>query len=324
MFIKNIKRGGNEMSVLISVITTIISVIVTWKAAKLNTNIKSLSYSIKKYPILDSRFRSNDVRAPLNEIRIMYGERILQNPCLVVVEITNSGNNGIENPPIIIGNTENIEMIPLGVENVPNGYHWEIETEGSYSCKIYISLLNPKEKLKASFFMNKTPKNPLSFSCAMCNLQCHEISGNIEKHGNKTSIYQIPYRLKIGIIITLLIILLQMDSIMNLKDFFESRFHVSRFGFDIYVITIPVLALLLSCLPRKFDKLLAIHLMSHRFLSIALVIGIIILASGLLYLILNNILIKDYQLQLTIAAITIVLYSIVIHVIHLLNSGSSI
>lgn len=206
-------------------------------------------------------------------------------------------------------------MIPLEVENVPNGYLWKIESEGSYSCKISASLLNPKQKLRASFFMNKTPKKQLDFSCAMYDLQCHEVSGNIDKPKRETASFKIPYGAALGSIAVLLALLLQTDSLMIIKQFFSDEFRVYYISFDIYILAIPILALILSYLvPRKLNEILV----SHRSVSRVLSIGNILLAIILLYLILNDIL-TGYKLQLTIGVITIILFSVSIHIIHLLR-----
>ena len=305
----------NATNVLAMILTAVLSAIVSWKIAKANTNVKNLSYSIRRYPILDCKFQSENARVPLKEIRIMYGDTILPNPCLVIVEIVNSGNRGIENPPILISNTENIEMIPLEVEDVPNGYFWKIESEDSYSCKISASLLNPKQKLRASFFMNKTPKKPLDFSCAMCDLQCHEVSGNIDKPKRENASFKIPYGAALASIAVLLTLLLQTDSLIRIKKLFSHEFGVYYDVFDFYILATPILALILSYLvPRKLNEILV----SNRSVSRVLLIGNIILAIVLLYLILNDIL-KGYNLQLTIGVITIILFSVSIHIIHLLR-----
>lgn len=307
----------NATNVLAMILTAVLSAIVSWKIAKANTNVKNLSYSIKRYPILDYKFQSENARVPLKEIKIMYGDTILPNPCLVIVEIVNSGNRGIENPPILISNTENIEMIPLEVEDVPKGYFWKIETEDPYSCRISVSLINPKQKLRASFFMNKTPKKPLDFSCAMCDLQCHEVSGNIDKPKRENASFKIPYGAALGGMVVLLTLMLQTEILMRIKDFLFSEFHVYSTNFDIYILAIPILAWILSyVVPRKFNEIL----ISHRSISRALSIGNISLAIVLLYLILNNVL-RGYDLQLTIGVITIILFSVSIHIIHLLKKA---
>lgn len=42
----------NATNVLAMILTAVLSAIVSWKIAKVNTNVKNLSYSIKRYPII--------------------------------------------------------------------------------------------------------------------------------------------------------------------------------------------------------------------------------------------------------------------------------
>ena len=131
----------NATNIVVNVLIAIVSAMIAWKVAKVNTNAKTLSYRVSMYPILDYKFQSKNGGVPLKEIKIMYNGAVLPNPCLVLLEITNTGNKGIENPPILISNNEEIEMIPLEIENVPKGFIWKIESENEYSCKISASIL---------------------------------------------------------------------------------------------------------------------------------------------------------------------------------------
>ena len=306
----------NATNILVNVLIAIISAMIAWRVAKVNTNAKTLSYRVSMYPILDYKFQSKNGGVPLKEIKIMYNGAVLPNPCLVFLEITNTGNKGIENPPILISNNEEIEMIPLEIENVPKGFIWKIESENEYSCKISASLINSKQKLRASFFMSENPKNPLEFSCAMCDLSYHEVTGSIEKTKKTKSDFKVPYGAALGGIALLLIFLMQTELAYNLKMIFSRNFGVVDFGFDIYIIAIPIFAAILSwAIPRRFNALL----MEHRLIGSGIAAIFFCTASILLYMILQNIFFSSFRIQIIIAVITIVLYSSVIHVIHIMK-----
>lgn len=312
--VTNTETFWNATNILANILVAVITAVVAWKVAKVNTNAKSLSYSLKIYPILDYKFRSENSNAPLKEIMITYDGAILENPCLVIVEVINSGNKGIENPPILISNNENIEMIPLEVDEVPKGYSWKIETETPSSCKISASLINPKQKLRASFFMSSNPKEELEFSCAMCDLQCHEISGTVEKDKKEKSAFKIPYGAVLGGITVFLILLLQTEMIIDIKSIISNAFEVPSICFDIYVISIPILALILSVLvPRKINILI----LKHHLLFGLIAMSLFVIASIFLYMILRNILFSDFFKQMIIGAISAFLYSCSIHIFHL-------
>lgn len=313
--VANLDSFWNATNIVVNVLIAIVSAMIAWKVAKVNTNAKTLSYRVSMYPILDYKFQSKNGGVPLKEIKIMYNGAVLPNPCLVLLEITNTGNKGIENPPILISNNEEIEMIPLEIENVPKGFIWKIESENEYSCKISASLINSKQKLRASFFMSENPRNPLEFSCAMCDLSCHEVTGSIEKTKKTKSDFKVPYGAALGGLTLLLIFLMQTESVYNLKIFFSRNFGVVHFGFDIYIIAIPIFAVILSwVIPRRFNELI----MRHRLTGSGIAGIFFCTASILLYMILQNIFFSG-SIQMIIAVITIVLYSSVIHIIHIVK-----
>ncbi len=299
-------------NIVVTILVGLITAIVTWKAAKANVNERSLSYSLKIHPILNSKFPAKE-HASWQNIRITYNNVVLTNPCLVSLEIINTGNKGIENPPILVSNKENIEMIPLEVENIPTGYIWCIESDSSVSCKVSASLINPKQKLRASFFMSANPQQPLDFSCAMCDLQCHEITGTDVVRENVSIRTNIPYSVLLGGFAILLLLIFQSDVMRNLSYFFLDTFRVPAIFFELYVIAIPIVALFLSYLvPYKLN----IWISRHRFASGIICLVIFFLASFLLYIILNDIWIYRFNVQLIIGIISVILYSSVLHLCH--------
>lgn len=81
-------------NIVVTILVGLITAVVTWKAARANANERSLSYSLKIYPILNSKFPAKE-HASWQNIRITYNNVVLTNPCLVSLEIINTGNKGI-------------------------------------------------------------------------------------------------------------------------------------------------------------------------------------------------------------------------------------
>lgn len=302
----------NATNILVTILVGMITAIVTWKAAKANVNERSLSYSLKIYPILNNKFQSKD-NSPWRNIKITYNDVILTNPCLVSVEIINTGNKGIENPPILISNNEEIEMIPLEVEEVPKGYIWKIEPENLGACKISASLINPKQKLQASFFMSRNPQKPLQFSCAMCDLQCHQISGTIDEKEVKPATVKAQYGVALGIFSALLLLVFQTGVMSIVSNLFAREYNVMPEFFEIYILSIPIIALVFCYIvPSKVNA----FIIRHRMKSGVVAAILILIATFLLYLILNNIWIRGNDAQIIIAIITVLLYACSIHLCH--------
>lgn len=302
----------NAANMLVTILVGFITAVITWKAAKANTNEKSLSYSLKIYPILNNKFQLKD-NPSLRDIKIIYNDVILTNPCLVLIEIINTGNKGIENLSAFISDNEEIEMIPLEVEEVPRGYIWKIESESLDTCKISASLLNPKQKLQVSFFMSHNPQKPLQFSCAMCDLQCHEISGNIDEKEVKKSTIKVQYSIALGICSVLLLLVFQTGIMSFISNFLAKRYYCIPEFFEIYIISIPLVAWMLCYIvPGKVNALIKKNGMKSRMVAVIL----IFVSTFLLYLILNNIWILDVNAQIITAIITIILYACVIHLWH--------
>lgn len=303
----------NATDIIVTIIGCIITAIVTWKAAKANANKKALSYSLKIYPILNKKLQQQDSTS-LNDIIITYNNVVLKNPCLVSVEIINTGNKGIENPPILISNREQIEIIPLEIEEVPKGYTWKIESETSESCKISVSLINPKQKLRASFFMSHNPKEPLDFSCAMCDVQCHDISGNIDKKEKGLIKTKISYSVVLGGISIFLLLLLQSSVMIDVKQFFSDEFGVIPVFFDLYVVAIPLVALFFFySMPKQVNELVV----KRRATFIIVAFILFTISTFSLFLILNNILIENPESQVLVAILSVLLYSSTIHLCYL-------
>ena len=113
-------------------------------------------------------------------MKIQYRDKVLSNPCLLALEIVNSGNDAINDPPIKIRTDENIEIIPGYFEDVPSGYEglWSFSKTTPNSCNIQLEHLNPKQVVKTRFFLDNLPQNKMVFECPMPNLQIQEAAYN--------------------------------------------------------------------------------------------------------------------------------------------------
>lgn len=76
-------------------ISTLLGVIITWLVARRTLHKKQLSYQIRMDALISSKMAD-----PGKNLVIRYGEDILPQPALLSVDITNTGNVPVENPPI--------------------------------------------------------------------------------------------------------------------------------------------------------------------------------------------------------------------------------
>ena len=98
--------GGIIATIIVGVVTCI----VTWKLTKLSIKQKRLSYGIKVLNILSTKIQGQ--YGVWDDLVITYGNRKLDDPCLLMLEIENSGNTAIIAPPICVRVDENVELIP--------------------------------------------------------------------------------------------------------------------------------------------------------------------------------------------------------------------
>jgi len=94
------------------------------------------------------------------------------------VDIINSGNVALLNPPIKIESKDTTYIIPAYLEDVPDGYdfHWNIEREDGETCLIKADHINPGQIVKARFLMDKMPPECPMFICAMPDLKIKRIA----------------------------------------------------------------------------------------------------------------------------------------------------
>lgn len=177
--------GGIVATLLVGMVTCL----VTWKLTLKSIKQLKMSYNIQFFPILSNSV-TKGAEINLDDLKIQYRDKVLSNPCLLALEIVNSGNDAINNPPIKIRTDENIEIIPGYFEDVPAGYEglWSFSKETPNSCNIQLEHLNPKQVAKIRFFLDNLPQNKIVFECPMQNLQIQEVAYNNANTGNKITI----------------------------------------------------------------------------------------------------------------------------------------
>ena len=172
-----------------SVVIGVLSWFVSASHVRKTMQRKELQYSMRVLPLVNKKlFKETD------KLEIKYKDDIIDELVLLEVNIINSGNVSIENPPIKIESKDATYIIPAYIEDVPDGYdeHWEIEREDGETSLIKVSHINPGQIIKARFLMDKMPpKNPM-FICAMPDLNIKHIS-DIKISTTASKILEITY-----------------------------------------------------------------------------------------------------------------------------------
>ena len=132
--------------ILATIVVGILSCIVTWIVAKKTIEKKKLNYSISIYPILN-------LSDCTHELKVIYKGEELRNPCLVHLDIKNTGNKSVENPPVEIFCEKSL-LLPAYMEDVPCGYEekWKAESVSRSKVKLNIDYINPKQVLRLSLY----------------------------------------------------------------------------------------------------------------------------------------------------------------------------
>jgi hypothetical protein len=166
--------GSIIATVLVGIISWILSAYLTKKTLKR----KKINYEIKMFPIISKDFFSKS-----SDLKIYFKDELLPEPTLLAVDIINSGNVAIENPPIEIEALGATYIIPGYIEDIPPGYEkiWELERTDAESCAIHLEHINPGQVVKARFFLDELPKFPPVFKSPMKDLEIREVDTEIKK-----------------------------------------------------------------------------------------------------------------------------------------------
>jgi hypothetical protein len=159
--------GGIIATVIVGILTGVI----TWIIAKKTQSTKKLNYDIRVYPILSQQADM------CKDLKIYYKGEELPEPYILAVDIINSGNQAIVNPPIKISAVGATYVIPGYFEDVPVGYEelWSIERSDAEECKLHIEHINPKQIIKVRLYLDEKPSQMPLFTCPMENVEVKNI-----------------------------------------------------------------------------------------------------------------------------------------------------
>lgn len=302
--------GGIIATILVGLITCL----VTWKLTMKSIKQLKISYNIKIYPILSNSV-TKDSEINLDDLKIQYKDKVLLNPCLLTLEIVNIGNESIANPPIKIKSSENIEVIPGYFEYVPNGYEnlWHLKKLDKCSCSIQLEHINPKQVVKAFFFLDNLPQKKIIFECPMQNLQVQEVAYNNTSSQTSKQIKINPY-FKSNIILIILTIVLFITIPQweyYIDDFiWITGLHLQARFVVIFIMSVLMLAIIINSygIP-KIDE----YIKNHPKYSFLIKTGLFIISLFLLIIITLDYIIVNFIPQVITAIIIVFLLSLFIH-----------
>ena len=305
--------------IIATIVVGIITCLVTWKLTMKTIKQLKLAYSVQLFPILSNSFTKNK-ELTLTDLQIKYKNKLLQNPCLLTLDIINAGNVAINNPPIKIKSNENIEIIPGYFEDVPYGYEelWTIQKNDPNSCTLVLAHINPKQTVRVRFFLDNFPTEKLIFECPMENIQLQEITNSIDSKSKNSTRMSSSQKANITIAIITAILFISIDQWLYLVDEFLWYTGIHRYlpsyNVALFVIFTLVLSLLLNVYGiEKIDK----FVVSHPRKAIILKLGILILSIILLGLIIFNCIIVHFIPQLITAIVVSCLLALLIHLLTL-------
>jgi hypothetical protein len=150
------------------ILATLIGIIVTWLVAKISQSKKELSYRLK----IEHLFQKK-IADPNGDFIITYKGEELPEPALLSVDITNTGNVPIENPPIEIEAVGATYVIPGFFDKIPPGYDnlWTIDRTDAESCAIKLQHINPGQTARVRLLMDELPKDIPIFKCPMAGVR---------------------------------------------------------------------------------------------------------------------------------------------------------
>jgi hypothetical protein len=156
-----------------TLIVGIITGIITWIVAKRTQSRKQVSYTLRMVSLMPKQFTDPNVN-----LEIKYKGQLLVEPVLLSVDITNTGNVPIENPPIEVEAVGATYVIPGYFEGSPAGYEdlWQIERTDAESCGIRLAHINPGQTARVRLLMDELPAKPPIFKCPMAGLDVREQS----------------------------------------------------------------------------------------------------------------------------------------------------
>lgn len=298
--------GGIIATLLVGVVTCL----VTWKLTMKSIKQLKISYNVQVFPILSNSVTKNtDIN--LDDLKIQYKDKELSNPCLLALEITNIGNEAINEPPIKIRTDEDIEIIPGYFEDFPSGYEnlWSFNKTESNSCNILLKHINPKQVVKTRFFLDNLPQKKIIFECPMQNVQIQEVAYNNANSTNKTTVSS-KSNIILMTITTLLFISMEQWSYFIREFIWFTGIHLNTSQSVAFIMSLLLLTIIINVFGVPVvDKYIKSH--PKRTTLIKLVMAVVSIV--LLILIICDYIIINPIPQIATAIIVIVLLSLLIH-----------
>lgn len=160
--------------------------ILTYYLTKKSIKSKKLSYEIKLTPLIPAG-REEDFK----KFKIFYNDDQLVKPYLLSVDIINSGNVAIENPPIEIEAMDATYIIPGYFEDIPPGYEdlWSSERIDAEVCNIKLQHINPGQVAKVRFYLDEEPSHDIVFKCPMKDLKVKRVKTELRKSILNSSVF---------------------------------------------------------------------------------------------------------------------------------------
>lgn len=162
---------------IVGTVATVVVGILSWflsaYIAKKQMRNEELSYRMRITPLLNNKlFKDED------KLEISYKGDVIDRLVFFELDIVNSGNVAVKNPPIRITSLDATYIIPAYLEDVPSGYDalWQIEREDGETCLIVAEHINPGQTIKARFLMDNMPPGEPNFSCAVPDLKIRRIA----------------------------------------------------------------------------------------------------------------------------------------------------
>lgn len=300
--------------ILATIIVGIVTCIVTWKLTMRSIKQQRLSYKYKKYSIISSSIQEQ--QKAFKDLVITYENKKLKNPCLLLLEIENTGNEAIVDPPICVRVDANTEIIPGYFQDVPVGYEdkWKINPKSKQSCNIILEHINPKQIVKVCFFLDNSPEK-IEFECPMPNIDVQERSDNTSQMSMNTKRH---FRRLEVVTFTLLfftvMLFVSFDPLICIL--YDLNWHYAipapTSYIFLFVASILVMSILLNIFGiKQFDNYITLNKNKARLIKCTL----LVISSILTYFILHNILFVNIHIQILVAIIIIIMLSILIHII---------
>ena len=312
------------VGILVTLLVGVLTAFVTWKATLRTIKQNRLSYSLQVFPILSNSL-ANKKSIHLEEFQIKYRDKQLQNPCLLTLDIQNTGNYSIKNPKIRIHSHENIGIFPAYLEEVPDGYEelWGFDNESNGA--LLLDHINPKQIVKARFYLDDIPKDRIIFECPMPDLKVDEIRYDVSSKVAHFSTINSPrfWQTYQGANILLMAFT---ALILFATPYIESTIDTIAWYMNIYlpdreIISFISATLLLAVIfnligLNRIDNYIKAN-SSHVFY---ISIGVLVVVSILLTCVITNFLITSNTAQIIVAIICSVLLAVLVHFLIISNT----